>query len=110
MGRLLISKRYFQVVHGAPKYHRVLKNAWHSMSTSSFPGKTPQLQWFLDQESSPSQYVVEESVFTNLRIALQVVLTMTISVASWKRSISKLKLVLSYLRASMTVNDSGQIA
>jgi len=34
---------------------------------------------------------------------------MEISIASCERSFSKLKLVLSYLRASMTDYDSGQI-
>jgi len=49
-------------------------------------------------------------VFTHLRLApLQIVLTTTISTASYERSFSKLKLFFSYLRASTTVKDSGQI-
>ena len=42
-----------------------------------------------------------EDVFSNLRIALQIVITIAVSIASCERSFSKLKLILSYLRASM---------
>jgi len=44
-----------------------------------------------------------------LRIALQIMLMMAVCIASSERSFSKLKLVLSYLRASMTNNKSGQV-
>lgn len=42
-----------------------------------------------------------DEVFPNLRIALQILLTISTSIASCERSFSKLKLILSYLRASM---------
>ena len=41
-------------------------------------------------------------VFLNLRKALQILLTMAVSIASCERSFSKLKLILSYLRFSMS--------
>ncbi|XP_072172633.1 zinc finger MYM-type protein 1-like [Diadema setosum] len=43
----------------------------------------------------------DESVFPNLRIVVQIMLTVAVSIASCERSFSKLKLILSYLRASM---------
>lgn len=43
-----------------------------------------------------------EDVFPNLRIALQILLTVGTSIASCERSFSKLKLILSYLRSSMS--------
>lgn len=43
----------------------------------------------------------DESVFPNLRISIQILLTIAISIASCERSFSKLKLILSYLRATM---------
>ena len=42
-----------------------------------------------------------DDVFPNLRIALQILLTIAVSIASCERSFSKLKLIFSYLRASM---------
>ena len=42
-----------------------------------------------------------DDVFPNLRISLQILLTIAVSIASCERSFSKLKLILSYLRASM---------
>lgn len=42
-----------------------------------------------------------DDVFPNLRIALQILLTISVSIASCERSFSKLKLIMSYLRASM---------
>lgn len=42
-----------------------------------------------------------DDVFPNLRISLQILLTVAVSIASCERSFSKLKLILSYLRASM---------
>ena len=42
-----------------------------------------------------------DDVFPNLRISLQILLTIPVSIASCERSFSKLKLILSYSRASM---------
>ena len=42
-----------------------------------------------------------EVVFPSLRVALQILLTMAVSIASCERSFSKLKLILSCLRSSM---------
>ena len=42
-----------------------------------------------------------EDVFPNLRVALQMLLTIAVSIASCERSFSKLKIILSYLRVSM---------
>ena len=42
----------------------------------------------------------DESAFPNLRITLQVLLTVAVFTASCERSFSKLKLILSYLRSS----------
>jgi hypothetical protein len=50
------------------------------------------------------QFIVkygDRSVFPNLRVAMQMMLTIAISIASCERSFSKLKLILTYLRASM---------
>ena len=43
----------------------------------------------------------DENVFPNLRIAIQIILTIAVSIANCERSFSRLKLILSYLRASM---------
>ncbi|XP_067122626.1 uncharacterized protein [Centruroides vittatus] len=43
----------------------------------------------------------DESVFPNLRISIQILLTIAVSIANCERSFSKLKLILSYLRATM---------
>ncbi|KAI0240912.1 hypothetical protein LSAT2_005108, partial [Lamellibrachia satsuma] len=40
------------------------------------------------------------NVFPNLRIAIEIMLTLAVSIASCERSFSKLKLILSYLKAS----------
>ena len=42
-----------------------------------------------------------DDVFPNLRISLQILLTISVSIASCERSFSKLKLILSYTRASI---------
>ena len=42
-----------------------------------------------------------DDVFPNLRISLQILLTIAVSIASCERSFSKLKLILSYLRTSI---------
>jgi hypothetical protein len=51
-----------------------------------------------------------EDVFPNLRIALQILLTISVSIASCERSFSKLKLILSYLRASMGQDRLSDLA
>jgi hypothetical protein len=43
-----------------------------------------------------------KDVFPNLRTALQILLTMSVSVASCERSFSKLKLIKTHLRSTMT--------
>ena len=43
----------------------------------------------------------DESLFPNLRITLQILLTVAVSLASCERSFDKLKLILSYLRSVM---------
>ena len=43
----------------------------------------------------------DQNVFPNLRVAVQIMLTIAISISSCQRSYSKLKLILSYLRASL---------
>ncbi|XP_053119254.1 uncharacterized protein LOC128330414 [Hemicordylus capensis] len=43
----------------------------------------------------------DDAIFPNLCIAIQIMLTIAVSVASCERLFSKLKLILSYLRASM---------
>ena len=42
-----------------------------------------------------------KDVFPNLRMALQIMLTVFMSVVSWERSFSKLKLIKTYLRSTM---------
>ncbi|XP_068115887.1 zinc finger MYM-type protein 1-like [Hyperolius riggenbachi] len=42
-----------------------------------------------------------DDVFPNLRVGLQILLTVATSIASCERSFSKLKLIMSYLRSSM---------
>jgi hypothetical protein len=51
-----------------------------------------------------------DDVFPNLRISLQILLTIAVSIASCERSFSKLKLILSYLRASMGQNRISDLA
>ncbi|CAM1294315.1 Uncharacterised protein r2_g371 [Pycnogonum litorale] len=51
-----------------------------------------------------------DDVFPNLRISLQVLLTIAVSIASCERSFSKLKLILSYLRASMGQDRLSDLA
>lgn len=52
----------------------------------------------------------DKSVFPNLHIAVQIMLTIAISIASCERLFSKLKLILSYLRASMGLNRLCDLA
>lgn len=52
----------------------------------------------------------DESVFPNLRIAIQILLTIAVSIASCERSFSKLKLILNYLRASMGQDRLSDLA
>ncbi|ESN90562.1 hypothetical protein HELRODRAFT_153393, partial [Helobdella robusta] len=49
-------------------------------------------------------------VFPNLRVALQILLTIAVSIASCERSFSKLKIILSYLRASMGQDRLSDLA
>ena len=51
-----------------------------------------------------------DDVFPNLRISLQILLTIAVSIASCERSFSKLKLILSYLRAAMKQERLSDLA
>jgi len=51
-----------------------------------------------------------EDFFPNLRAALQILLTIAVSIAGCERSFSKLKLILSYLRASMGQDRLSDLA
>ena len=51
-----------------------------------------------------------DDVFPNLRISLHILLTIPVSIASCERSFSKLKLILSYLRASMGQDRLSDLA
>jgi hypothetical protein len=53
------------------------------------------------------QYVCKNGmceIFSNLTVALRIILTLPVTVASGERSFSKLKLIKNYLRTSMTPN------
>jgi hypothetical protein len=52
----------------------------------------------------------DENVFPNLRLAIQILLTVSVSIASCERSFSKLKLILTYLRATMNQNRLNDLA
>ena len=51
-----------------------------------------------------------DDVFPNLRTALQMLLTVSVSIASCERPFSKLKLILMYLRSSMSQSRSNNLA
>ena len=51
-----------------------------------------------------------DDVFPNLRISLQILLTIPVIIASCERSFSKLKLILSYSRASMGQDRVSDLA
>jgi len=51
-----------------------------------------------------------KEVFTNLWISLQILLTIAVSIATCERSFSKLKLILTYLRASMGQDRLSDLA
>jgi hypothetical protein len=51
-----------------------------------------------------------ENVFPNLRISQQILLTIAVSTASCDRSFSKLKIILSYLRASIRQDRLSNLA
>ena len=51
-----------------------------------------------------------EDAFPNLRVALQILMTIAVSIASCERSFSKLKLILSYLRSSMEQDRLSDLA
>jgi len=42
------------------------------------------------------------NVFPNLKVGLQILLTVSVSVAGCERSFSKMKLIMTYLRSTMT--------
>ena len=48
--------------------------------------------------------------FPNLRTALQILLTISVSVASCERSVSKLKLIKTYLRSTMSQERLSNLA
>ena len=49
-------------------------------------------------------------IFPNLRTALQILLTVSVSVASCERSFSKLKLIKTHLRSTMTQERLANLA
>lgn len=49
-------------------------------------------------------------VFLNLRVAIQLTLAIAISIASCERSFSKLKLIMTYLRASIILDRLTALA
>ena len=51
-----------------------------------------------------------DNVFPNLRISLQILSTIGSSIASCERSFSKLKLILTYLRATMSQTRLSDLA
>ena len=51
-----------------------------------------------------------DDIFPNLRISLQILLTIPVSIASCERSFSKLKLIVSYSRASMGQDRLSDLA
>ena len=51
-----------------------------------------------------------KEVFPNLRTALQILLTISVSVASCERSFSKLKLIKTYLRSTMCQERLSNLA
>ena len=51
-----------------------------------------------------------KDVFPNLRTALQILLTMSVSVASCERSFSKLKLIKNWLRSTMSQEGLSNLA
>ena len=51
-----------------------------------------------------------KDVFPNLQTALQILLTMPVSVASCERSFSKLKIIKTYLRSTMAQERLGNLA
>ena len=51
-----------------------------------------------------------DAVFPNLRVSLQILLTIAVSIASCERSFSKLKIILQFLRASMGQDRLSDLA
>ena len=49
-------------------------------------------------------------IFSNLAVALRILLTLPVTVASGERSFSKLKFIKNYLRTSMTPNRLTNLA
>lgn len=52
----------------------------------------------------------EEDAFPNLRVALQILLYISVSIASCERSFSKLKLILTYLRSTIGQHRPSDVA
>jgi len=52
---------------------------------------------------------VGNDVFPNLKVGLQMLLTISISVAGCERSFSKLKLIVTYLRSTMTEKKADEL-
>ena len=52
----------------------------------------------------------DENVLPNLRISIQILLTVSLSIASCERSFSKLKLILTYLRTNMDQKRLNDLA
>lgn len=52
----------------------------------------------------------DENVFPNLQIALKILLTIAVSIASCERSFSKLKLIKTYLRSTMSQSRVSDLA
>ena len=52
----------------------------------------------------------DENVFSNLCVAIQILLTVSVSIASYERSFSKLKLILTYLIATMDQKRLNNLA
>ena len=49
-------------------------------------------------------------IFPNLKVGLQILLTVSISVAGCERSFSKMKLIMTYLRSTMTESRLTNLA
>ena len=52
----------------------------------------------------------DQNLFPNLRVAVQLMLTIAISVASCERSFSKMKLIMNYLKSSMSQDRLSALA
>ncbi|XP_022239273.1 uncharacterized protein LOC111085357 [Limulus polyphemus] len=90
-----LSKLYSSDVDGQQLYEEILDCIMLLSSQANMKISRPEeLLEFIVQYG-------DESIFPSLRIAIQIMLTIAVSITSCERSFSKLKLILSYLRASM---------